>query len=113
MACNCKHNQEAIDDFYKMIQKFKEMFVKRMTVDSETQDRRRKDFNQAIFHFRENEDVDYWNKVCEEFGLPKTQYGKTYAVYSEIELDDVLQCFDDAVKDYRRSFCDVDGCNRK
>lgn len=67
MACNCKHNQEAIEEFYKMIQEFRDMFIVRMVIQSR---------NLA-------------------------------------DIDNVLQCFDDAVKDYRRSFCDVDGCNRK
>lgn len=35
MACNCKHEQESIETFYKTISEFREMFVKRMTVDSE------------------------------------------------------------------------------
>jgi hypothetical protein len=29
--------------------KFRELFLKRLTIDSETQDKRRKEFNQAIF----------------------------------------------------------------
>lgn len=33
------------------IQQLRELFIKRMTVDSETQDRRRSDFNQAIFEY--------------------------------------------------------------
>ena len=66
MACNCKHSQEAIDRFYKGISDFRKMFIKRMTVDSETTDRRKKEFNQAIFHYESKEEVDEWNKECEK-----------------------------------------------
>lgn len=113
MQCSCKHRQEEIYEFYEMIDKFKDLFIKRMTVDSDTQDRRRKDFNQAIFNFESNESVDSWNQDCERFGLQKKQYGSTYPVFEEIDLQMVLQCFDDAIKDYRRTFCDTEDCRRK
>lgn len=82
------------------INRLRELFVRRMTVDSETTDRRRKDFNQAIFHFESDDEVDSYNHYCEQYGLPKKKYGATYPVWSEITLDMVLTCFDDAVKDY-------------
>ena len=63
-------------------QELRELFIKRMTEDSETQDARRKEFNQAIFGFRDN--------------------GTSYCVWDSIDLDMVLQCFDDAVKDWKR-----------
>ena len=47
------------------VEKLRELFIKRMTVDSEHHDRRRKDFNQAIFHYRED--------------------GSTYAVWNGME----------------------------
>ena len=94
MACSCKHNEERIEQGKQYIAELRELFIKRMTVDSETQDRRRRDYNQAIFHYSDD--------------------GKrTYPVWCETDLDMVLQCFDDAVKDWRRLFCDVDGCRRK
>jgi hypothetical protein len=71
-----------------------------MTVDSEKTDRRRKDFNQAIFCIESNEDVDAWNAECEKYGLKKKGYGSSYPVWSETTLDMVLTCFDNAVKDY-------------
>ena len=54
-------------------------FIKRMTQDSPHHDRRRKDYNQAIFSYRDD--------------------GSTYAVFCETDMDMVLQCFDDAVQD--------------
>lgn len=113
MACNCKHNQQEIADGKKTIEELRELFIKRMTVDSDHNDRRRKDYNQAIFHYEDNESIDEWNASCESFGLPKKEYGRTFAVWCDMDMDMVLQCFDDAVKDWRRTFCDVENCNRK
>ena len=64
--------------------KLRALFIKRMTEDSETRDRRRKDFNQAIFGFRDN--------------------GTTYACFDDMDMSMVLKCFDDSVKDYGRVF---------
>lgn len=64
------------------IKKLRELFIKRMTIDSKTNDARRKEFNQAIFHYNED--------------------GTSYAVWSEMDVDMVLRCFDDAVRDLRR-----------
>ena len=61
------------------VSRLRELFVKRMTEDSETQDRRRKDYNQAIFGFSDD--------------------GSTYQVFNDTDMNMVLQCFDDAVKD--------------
>lgn len=113
MGCNCKDCQREIQEGKQMLAFFRKLFIDRMTIDSEHNDRRRKDFNQAIFHYEDDESVDEWNKDCEKYGLPKKKYGKTYAVWSEMDMDMVLQCFDDAVKDWRKSFCDVDNCTRK
>ena len=54
-----------------------------MTVDSETQDRRRKDFNQALF-FLDPETMEY------------------RSAWNEIDLYMVLKCFDDAMGDWQR-----------
>ena len=113
MACNCKHMKQEINEGKELLALFRNLFIKRMTVDSDHNDRRRKDFNQAIFHYEDDESIDEWNKDCEKFGLTKREYGRTYAVWSEMDMDMVLQCFDDAVKDWRKSFCDVENCNRK
>lgn len=94
MACNCKHNQQEIQDGLKNIAELRELFIKRMTVDSEHNDRRRKDFNQAIF---------YYEKVTGEH--EQCFYGTT--------MEMVLTCFDDAVRDWRKTWCDVEGCKRK
>lgn len=51
--------------------KLRDLFIRRMTVDSETKDRRRKDFNQAIFHVESDEDIDAWNAECEKYGMQK------------------------------------------
>ena len=93
MACNCKHNKEAIEGGFANFAKLRALFIKRMTEDSETNDARRKDFNQAIFHYDDD--------------------GKTYPCWCNMDMDMVLRCFDDAVKDWRRSFCDVENCRRK
>lgn len=99
MGCNCKHNTEAIEDGKKTIAELRELFIKRMTVDSDHNDRRRKDFNQAIFGWWEDEE-----HKCPE---------NTYQCWHEMTMAMVLRCFDDAVKDWRRAFCDVKNCNRK
>lgn len=93
MGCNCKHNQQEIQEGRMLLAFFRKLFINRMTVDSEHNDRRRKDFNQAIFGYNDD--------------------GSTYAIWSEMDMDMVLQCFDDAVKDWRESWCDVENCTRK
>ena len=93
MACNCKHEAARIEQGKYDIAVLRELFIKRMTVDSETPDARRRDFNQAIFHYDDK--------------------GHTYAVWSETDMEMVLTCFDDAVKDWRRTFCDQEDCRRK
>lgn len=113
MGCNCKHNQEDIQNGYKLISELREMFIKRMTVDSETQDRRRRDFNQAIFGYESDEDVEMWNKDCAKWGLAPKRKGDTYPCWFPMTMDLVLRCFDDAVKDWRRTWCDVENCRRK
>ena len=61
MACNCKHCRREIDEGKKLLSDFRKLFISRMTVDSVHHDRRRKDFNQAIFHYEDKEAVDAWN----------------------------------------------------
>ena len=94
MACNCKHNQQEIEEGKRNFAELRELFIKRMTVDSDHNDRRRKDYNQAIFHYYDDN-------------------SNTYQVWSEMDMDMVLQCFDDAIKDWRKSWCDVENCTRK
>lgn len=94
MGCNCKHNREAINEGKKNFAELRELFIKRMTVDSDHNDRRRKDYNQAIF--------------CKF-----TEYGEHEQVFYGTTMEMVLQCFDDAVKDWRKSWCDVENCTRK
>lgn len=113
MSCNCVHNRENIDSGYANFAKLRLLFIKRMTEDSETQDRRRRDFNQAIFHIESNDEIDMWNKECEKYGLAPKKYGVTHPVWDNMDMDMVLRCFDDAVKDWRRTFCDVEDCRRK
>jgi hypothetical protein len=100
MACNCKHNQQEIKDGKAVIEELRELFIKRMTVDSEHNDRRRKDYNQAIFHWWEEDEAE-------------ADPHKTFQCWSEMDMGMVLECFDNAVKDWRRTFCDVESCNRK
>lgn len=63
-------------------ERLRKRFIKRMTEDSNTQDRRRKDFNQAIFGFNED--------------------GSTYQCFCETDMGMVLQCFDDAIDDLKK-----------
>lgn len=94
MSCNCIHHKEDIDRDKRCLEQFKKMFVKRMTKDSETNDKRRKDYNQAVF----------------SYDVYKQEYRQAW---NEVTLSMILRCFDDAVKDYRRIYCDVENCNRK
>ena len=100
MACNCKHNQQEIQEGNQLLALFRELFIKRMTVDSDHNDRRRKDFNQAIFGWWEEDEAE-------------ADPSKTFPCWSNMSMDMVLQCFDDAVKDWRKSWCNVDNCTRK
>lgn len=113
MSCNCVHEKEEIENGYRHFDELRELFIRRMTVDSETKDRRRKDFNQAIFYVEKDEDVDAWNRECERYGFAPKEYGETHPAFDDMDMDMVLQCFDDAVKDWRRTFCSVEGCKRK
>lgn len=93
MSCNCVHNKAEIERDKRNLLQFRELFIKRMTIDSEHNDRRRKDYNQAIFGYRED--------------------GSTFACWCNMDMEMVLECFDNAMKDYRKTYCDVDNCNRK
>lgn len=99
MACNCKHNQREIDEGKQTIAELRELFIKRMTVDSDHTDRRKKDYNQAIFSWWFDEE----NKTPEN----------TFPCWTPMNMAMILQCFDDAVGDWRRSWCDVENCKRR
>ena len=99
MSCRCQHNKEPIEDGKEVIALLRELFIKRMTVDSEHNDRKRKDYNQAIF--------SWWSD--EKDKTPEN----TFPCWSNMTMDMVLQCFDDAAKDWRRTWCDVENCRRK
>jgi hypothetical protein len=94
MGCNCKDFRQEIQDGKIVIEELRELFINRMTVDSDHNDRRRKDYNQAIF--------------CKF-----TEDGEHEQIFCGTTMEMVLQCFDDAVKDWRRKFCDVKKCNKK
>lgn len=80
--------QAEIKEGYKVIGELRELFIKRMTVDGETHDRRRSDYNEAIF---------------DEHYKPKP----------DVSLGSVLKCFNNAVKDWRKTFCDNDKCRER
>lgn len=65
----------------KEFNRLRELFIKRMTIDSETHDKRRKDFNQAIFSYSE---------YCNEHRQ----------CFNDTSMEMVLDKFDLAVKDY-------------
>lgn len=100
MACNCKHNHQEIEDGKKIIAELRDLFIKRMTVDSDHNDRRRKDYNQSIF--------SWWEEDKQE-----ADPSKTFQCWHNMNMAMVLQCFDDAVKDWRRNWCDVENCTRR
>lgn len=112
MACRCKNLKQEIDNGLVDIAKLRELFIKRMTEDSETQDRRRKDYNQAIFHYY-GEESESDKKIREMVGLSPRPADATYMVFCYTDMDMVLECFDNAVKDWRRTFCDEPNCRRK
>lgn len=113
MSCSCKHNQDNISHEKKRVETLRELFIKRMTVDSESQDKRRRNYNQAIFRYYTNDDIDSWNSAAEKYGFPKKKYGDTTCCLEGLDMDMVLQCFDNAAKDLRRTWCDVEDCRRK
>lgn len=94
MACNCQHNKDAISYSMLGFEELRELFIKRMTVDSDHNDRRKKDYNQAIF--------------CKY-----TEDGEHEQVFCGTTMEMILQCFDDAVKDWRKSWCDSENCRRR
>lgn len=100
MACNCKHNEKEIENFKSVIAELRELFVKRMTEDSDHNDRRKRDYNQAIFSWWEED-----KKEADPY--------KTFQCWCNMNMAMVLQCFDDAVGDWRKSWCDVENCRRK
>ena len=100
MACNCKHNEKEIESFKSVIAELRELFIKRMTVDSDHHDRRKRDYNQSIF--------SWWEEDRED-----ADPAKTFQCWHNMNMAMVLQCFDDAVVDWRKSWCDVESCRRK
>lgn len=90
MGCSCKDCQQQIKEDYASLMRFRDFFINRMTIDSKTQDRRKSDYNQAIFGYDER--------------------GGTYAIWSEMDM--VLRCFDDAMRDFRREYCDTESCRK-
>lgn len=115
MACACKHMEQEITEYKAQIDTLRNLFIRRMTVDSESSDRRRRVYNQAIFHYKSPEDVEAWNRFVDDhpdLNLAKHSTDETYQVF-DIDMNMVLKCFDNAVKDWRRTFCDVETCRRK
>ena len=68
------------------MKKLRELFIKYLTVDSETQDARRKDFNQAIFI--DPSDAVYGGRQC----------------FNGTDLDMVMAKFDKAVNEYQKLY---------
>jgi len=76
-----EHNSDLKNEIFS---KLRLLFIKRMTEDSETTDRRKKEYNQAIFGYNED--------------------GSTYQCFNGTDMQMVLDCFDNAVKDLKRNF---------
>lgn len=94
MGCECKNYQSEIEAQRKAILEFGKLFVKRMTEDSPHHDRRRKDFNQAIF---------FYDTLSKDYK----------PVWTETTLDMIMKCFDDALEDWRKTWCDDPNCKRR
>lgn len=93
MGCNCKNNEREIQQGRDLLKEFRELFIKRMTIDNGT-DKREKDYNQSIFFLSETT-------------------GEHEQCFYDTTMEMVLDKFDLAVKDWRKTFCDTDNCKRK
>lgn len=91
MSCACKNEKENIVRDEETLRSFREYFIRRMTVDN-PKDRRRKDFNQSIFSWFDDETVK----------TPET----TFQVWTPMSMDMVLTCYDDAMRDFKKRYCD-------
>jgi hypothetical protein len=89
MSCRCKHLSEAIQSAAAQADELRGLFIKRLTVDSQCRDRRKRGFNQSLFHPQNG--LPHWNRI---------------------DLDMVMDAYDNAVKDYRRTFCDTESCRK-
>lgn len=98
MACNCRDMMPDIMRHKKEIDHIRELFWKRLTEDSPHQDRRRSDYNQALF--------DHWGDD------PKVDEKEWFQCFCQMTPHMIIRAFDDAVKDWRKCFCDVEGCKR-
>lgn len=83
MSYTCKELREGNRNFAEL----RELFITRMTVDSDHNDARRKDFNQAIFFYPDYVVRDPENAI---------------QAFDDMTMDLVLECFDNAVKDWQK-----------
>ena len=83
MSCGCKHNIEEIKREQDFLDTFRKLFINRLTIDKSLEDRRKKNFNQALF------DKD-----------------ECWACWSEIDLDMIMEEFELAVQDALYLHCD-------
>lgn len=90
MSCNCKHNKDEIAHENDILKDFRDYFIRRMTIDNGS-DMRKRDFNQAIFDWRDGD------TQCPE---------NTFACYSNMDMGMVLVCYDNAMRDFRKRYCD-------
>ena len=69
--------------------------------------------------FTETKRVHYNEKKCCWYPMrweedeAEADPSKTFQCWSNMDMGMVLRCFDDAVKDWRKTFCDVENCSRK
>ena len=78
----------------------RKLFIARMTEDSPYQDRRRIDNNKAIFEYVQSETDDLAEYADLNPWAKKRTDAETKPV-GEINMGMVLECFDNAVKDWR------------
>jgi hypothetical protein len=88
MSCSCKNLSEAIQSAAAQAEELRALFIKRLTVNSPHRDGRKHSFNQALFN-------------------PEGEL-----LYRSIDLGVILIAYDNAVKDYRRTFCDDESCRK-
>ena len=82
MACNCEHNQEAITYNLETLENFRQLFIKRMTVDSE---------HSAIFQCLQGQPT---NRALKRIILTASGgpfFGKTREELSKVTVADALK----------------------
>ena len=89
-----------IDSIKEELAVIRKLFITRMTEDSEFEDKRRNDNNKAIFRYVHDETDDLAEYADLNPWAKKRTEAETKPV-GELNMEMVLECFDNAVKDWR------------